>query len=133
MRNVLAVTGMVGLCALMGLGISGLAFGNSAVKGDAPAMMVSPQTIVLAKVGAVTVHTNIPAGLVDYESVTLDGATPLGVWADDCGHLAARFAVADLALEPARAVTLTLRGTLVDPETGEPVGTFEAQDTVRVK
>ena len=133
MRNVLTVTVLVGLCALMGLGLSGLAFGNSAVKGDAPAMMVSPQTIVLAKIGAVTVHTNIPAATVAGETVTLDGASALAVWADDLGHLAARFAVADLGLEPTDAVELTLAGTLVDPETGEPVGTFEAKDTVRVK
>jgi hypothetical protein len=117
----------------MGLGISGLALGNSAVKGDDPGMMVSPQTIVLAKISTVTVHTNIPATTVAGETVTLDGAPALDVWADDCGDLAARFAVDALGLEPAEAVELTLAGTLVDPETGEPVGTFEAKDTVRVK
>ena len=129
MRNVRTVTGLLGLCALMGLGISGLAFGNSAVKGDAPAMMVSPQTIVLAKISAVTVHTNIPAAAVAGETVTLNGAAALAVWADDCGHLAARFAVADLGLEPTEAVVLTLSGAYVDPD----AGTFAAQDTVRVK
>jgi hypothetical protein len=113
----------------MGLGISGLAFGNSAVKGDEPAMMVSPQTIVLAKVDTVTVHTNIPATTVAGETVTLDGAAALAVWADDLGHLAARFAVADLGLEPAPAVVLTLSGAYIDPA----AGTFSAQDTVRVK
>ena len=129
MRNVLTVTAVVGLCLLMGFGMSGLAFGNSAVKGDDPAMMVSPQTIVLAKISAVTVHTNIPAAAVVGESVTLEGAAVVAVWADDCGHLAARFAVADLGLEPARAVTLTLSGAYADPD----AGAFAAQDTVRVK
>lgn len=127
MRNVLTVSGLVGLCALMGLGMSGLAFGNKAVKGEDPAMMVSPQTIVLAKVDTVTVHTNIPASAVVGESVTLEGAAAVAVWADDCGHLAARFAVADLGLEPARAVTLTLSGSYVAG------GTFAVPDTVRVK
>jgi len=75
------IAGMVGV-VLLGLGFS-TALGNRGVKSDEPAMMASPQTIVLGKVDAVTVHTNIPA---------------------------ARFAAADLDL-PAGEVTLTLYGS----------------------
>ena len=127
MKKVLVVTCVV--CALIGVGIGNLALGNSAVKGDEPAMMVSPSTIVLAKVGAVTVHTNIPEGTVAPGTVTLDGVAPILTWADDCGHLAARFAVADLALEPADEVTLTLRGAYI----GCAGETFAVEDVVRVK
>ena len=112
------------VCALVG----SVALGNMAVKGDDPAMMVSPQTIVLAKVAGVTVHTNIPEGLVAPGSVTLNGVAPLAVWADDCGHLAARFAVGDLALSPGNVV-LTLQGAYA----GDDAGNFSADDEVRVK
>ena len=83
--------------------------------------MVSPSTIVLAKVDTVTVHTNIPAAGVDPESLDLNGATPTDVYADNLGHLAAKFAVADLGLE-AGETTLTLSGD-----------GFAASDVVRVK
>ena len=112
-------------CVLAGL--AGLAMGNSGVKDEAPAMMASPQTIVLSKVSEITVHTNIPASSVDRTTVTLNDADATAVWADDCGHLAARFNVVDLALEPGEAVTLTLDG-----DCGEG-GTFSVDDVVRVK
>lgn len=121
------VIGTVG-CAVVGL-VLAAAMGNGGVKGDEPGMMVSPQMIVLSKVSTVTVHTNIPAVSVDHATVTLDGVAPLAVWADDCGHLAARFAVADLGLEPADAVVLTLCGTYA-AGAGD---TFAVQDVVGVK
>jgi len=124
MKKVLVVT--VVLCALIGLGLGQATLGNGGVKGDPPGMMVSPQTIVLRMIDAVTVHTNISEERVADGTVTLDGVAPLAVWADDCGHLAARFAVADLALVPGK-VTLTLRG---DYTAG---GTFTVTDQVRVK
>lgn len=127
MRKALSVS--VALCVLVGLGVGSIAFGNMAVKGDDPAMMVSPKTIVLGKVSAITVHTNIPAAAVVSSTVTLNGVAPVGsVWADDLGHLAARFAVADLGLEPGEA-TLTLCGTYI----GEAGETFTAENVVRVK
>lgn len=116
-------------CAMFSLGLAGVALGNGGVKGDPPSMMVSPQTIVLSKIAAITVHTNIPAVSVDSATVTLNDVPPIGVWADDCGDLAARFAVADLALEPADEVVLTLRGAYID----EVEGIFAAEDVVRVK
>ena len=125
MKRTFMVT--VSLCALIGLGLGSSIFGNGAVDGDEPGMMVSPQTIVLSKISAITVHTNIPAVTVESSSLTLNGAKALFVWADDCGHIAARFAVADLALEPGE-VTLTLCGDYLEP--GE---SFVAIDVIRVK
>ena len=125
MKKTLMVT--LSLCALIGLVLGSSTFGNGAVDGDKPGMMVSPHMIVLGKISAVTVHTNIPAVTVDSRTVTLDGVEALAVWADDCGHIAARFAVADLALEPGE-VTLTLCGDYLEP--GE---SFVAIDVIRVK
>jgi len=110
-------------------GAGNVVFGNGGVKGNDPGMMVSPQMIVLSKISTVTVHTNIPVVSVDAGTVTLNGVAATSVWADDCGHLAVRFAVAKLALEPSNAVTLTMCGDYVNgPETG-----FVVQDVVKVK
>jgi len=125
MRRTLAVASCV--VVLVGLGLAGVTLGNGALEPGDAAIMVSPQMIVLAKVSGVTVHSNITATNVVSGSVSLNGVAPVGVWADDCGHLAARFAVADLALEPGEA-TLTLRGTY---EVSGDV--FTASDDVRVK
>ena len=116
------------ICAVIVLGIGSVALANMAVKGEDPAMMVSPQTIVLRAVTSVTVHTNIPADSVVPGSLTLNGVAPIGAWVDDCGHIAARFALADLQLVP-DDVVLTLEGLLV----GEPVEPFAAEETVSVK
>lgn len=106
--------------------IVGLAWANSAVDGDVPAIMVSPSTIVLARVSTVTVHTNIPAADVVPESLALNGVAPTSVYVDDCGDIVAKFAVANLGLEPG-AATLTLCG---DYDAG---GSFSASDSVIVK
>ena len=105
--------GIVVLCGFLGIGLAVIAMANSAVEGDEPAMMVSPRAIVLAKVSTVTVHTNIPASAVEPASIDLDGTVPTSVGVDDCGDLVAKFAVADLGLEPGEA-TLTLNGTFTD-------------------
>ena len=114
------------LCGILGVGLAGMAMANGALEGDVPAMMVSPSTIVLAKVDIVSVHTNVPATLVASDSLKLDGVAPRHVYTDNLGHIAAKFAVADLALKPGR-VTLTLNGVLEDG------GDFSASDTVTVK
>ncbi len=119
---------VLAVLVLLAAGFAGVALANKSVKSDDAAIMVSPQTIVTAKVDDVTVHSNIPAAAVVAESLALNGAAPLAVWADDCGHVAARFAVADLALAPGTAV-LELTGAYADPA----AGTFAAADTVRVK
>ena len=114
------------ICGLLGIGLAGISLASSAVDGDGPAMMVSPSTIVLAKVDTVTVHTNIRASSVEAGSLDLDGAAPIDVGVDDCGDIVAKFAVADLGLEPGEA-TLTLSGAFEDG------GLFSASDVVRVK
>lgn len=115
------------LCVPIGLIPGNSALGNGAIDGDAPGMMVSPHTIILGKTNAVTVHTNIPYYSVITTTVTLEGVECLYAWADDRGHLAARFPVADLALQAGEA-TLTLCGDYKSP--GE---SFAAEDVVRVK
>ncbi len=67
------------LCALLAISLVGVALANGALDGQDPAMMVSPSTIVLAKVRVITVHTNIPSCLVDPESLDLNGAAPMSV------------------------------------------------------
>jgi hypothetical protein len=118
--------GVVALCGLLGIGLAGMAMANGALEGDDAAIMVSPSTIVLAKVDTVSVHTNIPAAAVVPGSLDLDGAAPISVYEDNLGHIAAKFAVADLGLERGQ-VTLTLSGVLIDGSL------FAASDVVTVK
>ena len=127
MKKTLIATSV--LLTVIGLGLGTAALGNGAIDDDEPGIMVSPQMIVLSKRSTVTVHTNIPAASVDSATVNLNGVDPLSVWADDCGDLAARFAVADLDLTPGE-VTLTLGGDYL--VLGE-WDTFAADDIVRVK
>jgi hypothetical protein len=99
---------------------------NKAVGEDMPAIMASPQTVVLAKVTTLTVHSNIPASQVDIATVELNGVSPSGCGVDSLGHLVLTFDLTDLGLT-AGTGTLTLTGEL---ETGEA---FSASDTVNVK
>lgn len=124
MKNTLF--GILVLCGLVGIAISRIAMANGAVDGDQPAMMVSPNVIVLAKVSTVTVHTNIAAVAVDLSSVGLNGVVPTSVGVDNLGHLVAKFAVEDLDLARGRT-TLTLTGAFKEG------GTFSATDVVTVK
>ena len=117
------------LCCVLAMAMAGVVVANSAVQGDDPAMMVSPATIVTAKVDTVTVHTNIPAATVEPGSLALDGVAPTAVGVDDCGDIVGKFAVADLGLEPGEA-TLTLTGAYTEAAGG---GDFAATCTVRVK
>ena len=118
---VLAVCGMVGLMS------AGVAMGNGALRESSEdAIMVSPATIVLDKVSEATVHTNVPANLEGLLEIDLNGVEPVEVWADDCGDLVARFAVADLELAPGK-VELTLTAVWEDGSG------FSAMDAVTVK
>lgn len=115
------------LWGVVGLGLAGIAMANGALEGDAPAIMVSPSTIVLDKVDTVSVHTNIPASCVDPDSLLLDGVAPTGnPYVDNLGAIAAKFAVAELDLQPGET-TLTLTGAYLDGTS------FNASDGVRVK
>lgn len=96
-------------CGLLGLGLAGRVLANGALEGDDPAMMASPQVVVLAKVAVLTVHTNIPAATVEADSVMLNGIAPTSLGVDSRGHLVAKFSLADLALVPGQA-TLTMTG-----------------------
>ena len=118
--------GIVLLCGLLGISLAGIAMANSAVDGDEPAMMASPSVIVLAKVDTVTVHTNIVASAVEAGSIDLDGAAPIRVGVDSCGHIVLEFSVADLDLEPGDRI-LTLSGAF------EGGSSFSATDAVKVK
>jgi hypothetical protein len=120
------IVGVAVICGLLGVGLAGIVMANGAVEGDPWGMMVSPSTIVLAKISALTVHTNIPFGLVVPGSVDLDGVAPSGIGRDSLGHIVLKFALADLDLAPGDA-TLTLSGDLT---TGT---SFSETDDVRVK
>ncbi len=75
--------------------VVGFAWANSAVDSDGPAIMVSPRTVVLRSgCDQITVHSSIPARIVDTAQVTVDGVdVPASFWADDCGDLVARIGV----------------------------------------
>ncbi|MHB9129671.1 MAG: hypothetical protein ACYDBB_01095 [Armatimonadota bacterium] len=118
--------GMMLLCGLLLTGFTGIARANSAVDGDAPAIMVSPSVIVLAKVDTITVHSNIVATAVEPGSVTLNGVAPTSIGTDNLGHLVVKFALADLELSPGE-VLMTLIGAFTDGNS------FSATDVVTVK
>ena len=117
---------IVVLCGVLGIGLAGMVMANGAPYDDDPAMMVSPHVIVLAKVSAITVHTNIPASTVVGSSIMLDDVAYTGLGVDSLGHIVAKFSVADLDLVPGDA-TLTLTGEYKDGSE------FSATDDVRVK
>ena len=93
------------------------------------AVTVSPHTIVLGceKGDRVTVHTDIPLGQVNRESVALSGISPVLVKADSCGNLVAKFDQASIeALVELPEATLLLTGMTTDDVP------FRGSDTVRV-
>ncbi len=116
---------IVVLCGILGIGLAGMVIANGALDDDVPAMMVSPSTIVLAKVDTISVHTNIDADTVTEDSLYLNGVAPKRVYVDNLGHIAAKFAVAKLGLTPGEK-NLTLIGD-IDGDL------FSATDVVRVK
>jgi len=112
---------VVGLCVG-----SALSNGQNA-DGDGIQISVAPRAIVLGSpVDSLTVHSNLPLDTVVAGSVAVNGVTNIGVWADDCGDLVARVALADLEGVAPPRLTVTLTGTLTN---GTP---FAASDTVRV-
>jgi len=113
---------------LMGISV-GVLQGNKACEGEGIIISISPQTLVLSgPVGCVSVHTNLPIGLVENETVALDGVAPYLVTADALVDLVAKFdAEVVKSLVSPGEVTLTLSGVLAD-------GTvFSASDTIMVK
>ena len=118
---------MILLLALV-MGISGgVILANKAADNDGICIVISPNTLKLSKnTACITVHSNIPIGIVDCDSLQLGGIDPVLVKADSLGHLVAKFDNEALKaiVEPGQ-VTLTLTGLLVD-------GPFAASDTITV-
>ncbi len=125
MKTVIFLAAVISLTAVP----AGILLANSASDGEGFCITVSPSTIVLKSPDkTVSVHSNIPYGIVDTSSLTLNGVEPTGTKADDLGCLVVKFDKADVkqVVNPGQA-TLTLSGLLTD-------GTaFEASDTVMVK
>ena len=125
MRHVTALAVM----ALLGVSGAAVVYANNACDGDGPTIMISPNVLVLSSdVACVTVHSNIPYGLLDPASLALNGVAPYLTKRDSLGHLVAKFHVDDIeSVVGLGPVTLTLTGAFTD---GTPL---EAADTITVK
>ena len=123
-------TGILTAVVVCGLGAS-VAWCAGALQSDvlAVAIQVSPSTIVLGldKGSSVTVHTDLPFGMVDRGTVALNGVAAASTFADSCGNLVAKFHQEDIeAIVAPPTATLALTGTTTD-------GTaFAGSDRVRV-
>jgi len=102
---------------------------NGSSEGEGICITISPKTLVLSSGSScVTVHTNIAIGLVDCDSLLLEGIAPYLTKADNRGELVAKFdADAVKAIVDPGQVTLTLTGLLADGSS------FAASDTITVK
>ena len=103
--------------------------GSSATRSADIWIAVSPQTIVLGldKGASVTVHTDIPLGVVDRTSIELSGVPSSYTKADSRGNLVAKFHQEEIeAIVSPPEATLVLTGMTED---GVP---FSGSDTVRV-
>ncbi|AQQ71669.1 hypothetical protein SMSP2_02046 [Limihaloglobus sulfuriphilus] len=119
---------IIAVLAAMALTASFVA-ANKASSGEGYCITVSPKTLVLSSPDTiVTVHSNIPYGLVVCESLTLDDIAATYTKADACGDLVVKFERADVkgVVEPGQAV-LTLSGELADGSL------FKVSDTITVK
>ena len=112
--------------------IVGLAWANKACQtpdGDFN-IMISPGTLILSSpCDLITVHSNIPYGVVIETSVAVNGVDVSFTKSDSCGDLVAKIGVEDLAefLQPNQVITLTLSGMLIDETT------FAVDETISVK
>jgi len=112
--------------------VAGLAWANKASQTPDGSfnIMISPNTLVLSSpCDVITVHSNIPYGMVVAASVAVNGVDVPFTKADSCGDLVAKIGVDDLIdfLQPNQVVTLTLSGTLVDG------AEFAVDDEITVK
>lgn len=122
----------LGLALVAGLAGQARSRGGHAVAdagGGEVTIQVSPATIALRSSGHdLTVHADLPFGVVDSGSLTLDGLAATGSFADDRGDLVVKFdldAVKQRVAPP--SARLTLYGSEID---GTP---FQGSDTVRVE
>ena len=106
---------------------------NKAADGEGICIVISPKTLVLSKnTACVTVHSNLPIGMVDCGSLLLDGVPPVLTKADSCGDLVAKFDdQAIKAIVQPGQTTLTLTGLAFD-EFGV-LAPFTASDTITVR
>lgn len=106
-----------------------LVMANKANDGEDFSITISPSTLALdSQSVCVSVHSNIPYGIVNTVSLTLNGIPAKFTKADACGDLVVKFESADVKdiVEPGQ-VTLTLAGLLKD-------GTeFQVSDTIAVR
>lgn len=115
------------LALIIGIG-SGVILANKAADGDGICIVISPNTLKLSKnTACVTVHTNVPIGLVNCDSLQLEEISPVLTKADSLGHLVAKFddEAIKAIVQPGQA-TLTLSGLLADGSS------FTASDTITV-
>ncbi|MBN1125208.1 MAG: hypothetical protein JXA82_09375 [Sedimentisphaerales bacterium] len=110
--------------------IAGIVIANQSNQGDGINITISPNTLVLDNDGgSVSVHTNIPFGSVNTDTVFLEGITPYLCKADSLGDLVVKVDTADVkAIVSPGQVTLTLTGKLIDGDIP-----FQASDTITVK
>ncbi len=118
------------LCAVAVAWAAPTALSAGCVEDGEPAIAIAPSTLLIGveQGGAVTVHTNIPFGVVDASSLALNGIAARAVFADNQGDLVAKFSEAAIeAMAAPGTMTLTLTGSYADGEA------FEASNTVTVK
>ena len=106
-----------------------LVMANKANDGEDFSITISPSTLALdSQSVCVSVHSNIPYGIVNTVSLTLNGIPAKFTKADACGDLVVKFESADVKdiVEPGQ-VTLTLAGLLKDSTP------FQVSDTITVR
>lgn len=114
---------------LMVIAGTSLVMANQASEGEGFCITISPNTLSFSSEDTiVTVHSNIPYGLVDTVTLTLNGIPATFTKADACGDLVVKFGRADVKniVEPGVAI-LTLSGKLKDGSD------FQASDSITVK
>jgi len=117
------------LCLAVGFLAADALSGRRDGDADGVQIVVSPHTLVLSAPAAwVSVHTNVPFGAVDRDTLELNGVPVAWTKADARGNLVAKFDVDDIKaiVEPGE-VTLTLTGEMVDGQL------IDASDTITVK
>ena len=131
----------VAVLVILAVIVTGISMANRPNEGDGINITASPSTLVLSRDSVcVTIHTNIPIGLVDRSSLLLSGIedysiAPYRTKSDSLGHLVAKFNDLDeendiRAIVAPGQVTLELTVDIFD---GEEYKEFSASDKIRVK
>ena len=126
----------VAVLVILAVIVTGISMANRPNEGDGINITASPSTLVLSRDSVcVTIHTNIPIGLVDRSSLLLSGIedysiAPYRTKSDSLGHLVAKFNDLDeendiRAIVAPGQVTLELTVDIFD---GEEYKEFSASD-----